>query len=75
MTDEQIAASSDFANVWAALLASLPDDYACHLTCIEAESAARFLRAWGLDDAAQSVIQAHTTYDVHGDMHYHDGGS
>lgn len=52
-----------FAETWAGLLISMPDDYTCHMTCGEAEAAAGLYRALGYDDTAQAIVAAHMEHD------------
>lgn len=68
--DPRFAASEAFVECWADLLMSLPDDYACHMTCIEANLAADLLRAFGMTEHAEELIVAHAEHDEEGDLHY-----
>jgi hypothetical protein len=63
-------AALEFAATWRHLLASLPDSYACYMSCTEAEVAADLFRAAGYDGAAAEIIAAHARYDEPGDLHY-----
>jgi hypothetical protein len=64
-------AAGHFADVWAELLLSLPDDYGCEMNCAEANAVADLYRALGDDATAASVIAAHGDHDVEGDQHWH----
>jgi hypothetical protein len=55
--------ASEFAATWAELLWSLPDNYDCHMTCTEANTAADLLRALGRDIDADAIIAAHAEHD------------
>ena len=64
-----------FAETWAELLTSLPDNYECHMTCAEANAAADLYRALGDDDTAAAILGAHADHDEEGDQHYHGARS
>jgi len=74
MTDRSRSEIADaamaFCEIWAEVLAGLPDDYACYLNCTEANAAADLLRACGFDGTAGTVIRAHAEHDEPGDLHY-----
>jgi hypothetical protein len=67
---ELAAAAREFAGVWAELGPCLPDDYACHMTCAEADTLCELLRAAGHRAAGDSVLAAHAAHDEPGDGHY-----
>jgi len=68
---ERLAAAESFVETWRELLgSSLTDDYACSLTCVEAETAARLLRAFGADTTAGALLAAHASMDEPYDAHY-----
>ncbi len=67
---QQAEAAAAFLEAWAELLPSLPDDYACTLTCSEAESAADLLQAFGYLTEANSLMVAHIEHDQEGDAHW-----
>lgn len=69
--DDVVAAAEHFADVWAELMAALPDDYGCEMNCAEANAAADLYRALGDDATAASIIAAHGDHDVEGDQHWH----
>lgn len=70
------ATVAEFTRVWSDLLPNLPDDYACHMKCAEANTAADLFQAAGADADAAAIIAAHVCdaddkADVHGEA---DGG-
>lgn len=67
--------ASDFAATWAELLWSLPDSYACHMTCAEANAAADLFRALGRDTDADAIIAAHIEHDDDDEREAHGGES
>lgn len=69
MNETQTRAVTSFLGTWADLLASLPDDYDCHLTCVEADTAVGLLQAFGFDGTAAELLQAHAEHDDEGDQH------
>jgi hypothetical protein len=48
-----------FAEAWAEVLAMLPDQYRCALTCNEAETAADVLALAGYEHESQQLLEAH----------------
>lgn len=66
-----VSAAEYFADVWAELLVSLPDDYGCEMNCAEANAAADLYRALGDDATAAQIIAAHGDHDAEGDQHWH----
>jgi hypothetical protein len=64
------AAARHFTEVWAELGPNLPDDFACHLTCTEADALAGLFRNCWMSDTADAVLAAHAAYDYVGDAHY-----
>lgn len=66
---------SYFTGAWAELLAVLPDSYACHMTCTEAETAADLYRALGDDATAAAIIEAHAAHDAETARTVHYGDS
>ena len=65
-----LRAAAAFAETWAELAPALPDNYACHMTCAEADTLAVLLRAAGQRAAGDSVLAAHAAHDDPGDGHY-----
>jgi len=68
---EVTKAVKHFTGTWAELMASLPDDYGCEMTCAEANAAAGLYRALGDDTTAALIITAHGDHDEEGDQHWH----
>jgi hypothetical protein len=68
--ERQLDIARTFAETWADLLTSLPDDYTCHLNCAEADTAAELLRAFGYEETAASLIRAHAEHDEPGETHH-----
>lgn len=59
-----------FADTWLELFLSLPDDYDCTMTCLEADRAADLYRALGDEGTAEQIVKAHAAHDEPGDGHY-----
>jgi hypothetical protein len=73
MSPAQEAALAVFLDTWAELLPALPDDYDCHLTCREADAAARLFRVFGYPVTAGDITAAHAAHDTAEDYHYAGG--
>ena len=69
---ELYAAAVDFADIWAELLVSMPDDYGCEMNCAEAEAVAGLYRVLGNDNTARAVIAAHAAHDDEEERAAHD---
>jgi hypothetical protein len=66
------AAVRHFAEAWRELLPDLPDSYACHLTCGEANAAADLFRELGDDGTAEAILAAHMEHDDEEEATTHD---
>lgn len=64
--EAQLAAAALFVETWAGLFR----DGTISMTCIEADTAADLLRAFGRDDVADAHSAGHAAADEPGDAHY-----
>lgn len=61
-----------FAETWAELMVTLPDDYGCEMNCAEANAAAALFRALGDNGTANAIIAAHVATDDDEERASHD---